>query len=94
MQFWAAAVYSGLVVSVGAHTLYYGLIQRYEATLISPLTLMTPLATIFLGVALLGDPFGPRMVLGTALALVGVLIIALRRNQVMPLLLAFWNRTQ
>ncbi len=94
LQFWAAAVYSGLVVSVGAHTLYYGLIQRYEATLISPLTLMTPLATIFLGVALLGDPFGPRMVLGTALALVGVLIIALRRNQVMPLLLAFWNRTQ
>jgi O-acetylserine/cysteine efflux transporter len=93
-RFWAAAVYSGLVVSVVAHTLYYGLIQRYEATLISPLTLMTPLATIALGVALLGDPFGPRMVLGTALALAGVLIIALRRNQVMPLLLALWNRSQ
>lgn len=93
-QFWAAAVYSGLVVSVGAHTLYYALIQRYEANLISPLTLMTPLATIALGVALLGDPFGPRMALGTTIALVGVLIIALRRNQVMPLLLAVWNRSQ
>lgn len=93
-QFWVAAVYSGLVVSVGAHTLYYALIQRYEANLISPLTLMTPLATIALGVALLSDPFGPRMAIGTAIALVGVLIIALRRNQVMPLLLAVWNRSQ
>lgn len=93
-QFWAAAVYSGIVVSVGAHTLYYGLIQRYEANLISPLTLMTPLATIALGVAILGDPFGPRMAIGTAIALVGVLIIALRGNQVMPLLLAVRNRSQ
>lgn len=93
-RFWAAAVYSGLVVSVGAHTLYYALIQRYEANLISPLTLMTPLATIALGVAILGDPFGPRMAIGTAIALMGVLIIALRRNQVMPLLLAVWNRSQ
>jgi drug/metabolite transporter (DMT)-like permease len=92
--FAAAAIYSGLVVSVGAHTLYYVLIQRYEANLISPLTLMTPLATIALGVALLGDPFGPRMAIGTAVALLGVLIIALRPNQVAPLLLAIRNRAQ
>jgi drug/metabolite transporter (DMT)-like permease len=90
----AAVIYSGLVVSVGAHTLYYGLIQRHEANLISPLTLMTPLATIALGVTLLHDPFGPRMAVGTAVALVGVLIIALRPNQVMPLLLAIRNRAQ
>lgn len=93
-RFWAATAYSGLVISVGAHTLYYALIQRYEANLISPLTLMTPLATIALGVAILGDPFGLRMAVGTAVALAGVLIIALRRNQVMPLLLAVWNRSQ
>jgi drug/metabolite transporter (DMT)-like permease len=92
--FAAAVIYSGLVVSVGAHTLYYVLIRRYEANLISPLTLMTPLATIALGVALLGDPFGPRMAIGTAVALLGVLIIALRPNQVAPLLLAIRNRAQ
>jgi len=92
--FLAAVLYSGLVVSVGAHTLYYLLIQRYEANLISPLTLMTPLATIGLGVALLHDPFGPRMLVGTTVALAGVLIIALRRNQVAPLLLAIRNRAQ
>jgi O-acetylserine/cysteine efflux transporter len=90
--FVAAALYSGLVVSVGAHTGYYFLIGRYEANLISPLTLMTPLATIALGVAIFADPFGARMMAGSVLALSGVLIIALRRNRVMPLLLAIRNR--
>ncbi|OYW90998.1 MAG: EamA family transporter, partial [Caulobacterales bacterium 32-67-6] len=71
--FLAAVVFSAVVVSVAAHTAYYGLIQRYEANLISPLTLMTPLATIALGVAIMSDPFGPRMAIGTAVALAGVL---------------------
>ncbi len=92
--FVAAVLYSGLVVSLGAHTGYYFLIGRYEANLISPLTLMTPLATIALGVAIFHDPFGPRMALGSLIALGGVLIIALRRNHVMPLLLAIRNRAQ
>ena len=92
--FVAAVLYSGLLVSVGAHTGYYFLIGRYEANLISPLTLMTPLATIALGVAIFADPFGVRMAAGSVLALTGVLIIALRRNQVMPLLLAIRNRAQ
>ena len=86
--FVAAVLFSGLFVSVLAHTLYYGLIQRHEATLISPLTLMTPLATIAMGVALTHDVFDLRMALGTALALAGVLVIALRRNQFVALALA------
>jgi O-acetylserine/cysteine efflux transporter len=90
--FLAAALYSSLVVSVLAHTLYYGLIQRYDANLISPLTLMTPLATIALGVMVTHDAFGMRMALGTAVALAGVLIIALRPNRVMPMLAALRNR--
>ncbi|MFI4964342.1 MAG: DMT family transporter [Caulobacterales bacterium] len=92
--FFAAVLYSGLAVSVGAHTVYYLLIGRYEANLISSLTLMSPLATIALGVAIFHDPFGPRMAIGSAIALTGVLIIAARRNQVMPLLLAIRNRAQ
>jgi O-acetylserine/cysteine efflux transporter len=90
--FIACALYSGIAVSVMAHTAYYGLIQRYEANLIAPLTLMTPLATIALGVAIMHDPFGVRMAAGSAVALLGVLVIALRRNQFMALLLAIRNR--
>jgi O-acetylserine/cysteine efflux transporter len=92
--FWAVVIYSALFVSVVCHTFYYLLIQRYEANLIAPLTLMTPLATIGLGVLITHDHFDARMALGAALALVGVLIVALRRNHVMPLLLLVRNRVQ
>jgi len=94
LGFWIAVAFSAFVVSVVMHTAYYGLIQRYEANLISPLTLMTPLATIAMGVAITHDYFDARMAFGAALALLGVLIIALRGNTVMPLLLAVRNRVQ
>jgi O-acetylserine/cysteine efflux transporter len=55
---------------------------------------MTPLFTIVLGVAILHDPFGVRMAIGSAVTLAGVLIIVLRGNQVMPLLMAIRNRAQ
>ncbi|HWA60828.1 MAG TPA: DMT family transporter [Caulobacteraceae bacterium] len=90
----AGVLFTSLVVSVVAHTTYYGLIQRHEATLLQPLTLMTPLGTIALGVAITHDAFGPRMALGSAVALAGVLIIALRPNHVAPLLLALRSRAQ
>lgn len=94
LPFVAAVLFSALVVSVVGHTAYYGLIQRYEANLIAPLTLMTPLMTIGLGVLITHDHFDLRMGMGAALALLGVLIIALRKNQVMPLLLLMRNRSQ
>ncbi len=81
--FVGAVLFSGLVVSVVAHTAYYGLIQRYEINLVQPLTLMTPLATILLGVLITQDAFGPRMAVGAAIALAGVLVVALRRDQVL-----------
>jgi drug/metabolite transporter (DMT)-like permease len=92
--FVTAVLFSALVVSVIGHTAYYGLIQRYEANLIAPLTLMTPLMTIGLGVLITHDHFDLKMGVGAALALIGVLIIALRKNQVMPLLLLMRNRSQ
>jgi O-acetylserine/cysteine efflux transporter len=92
--FLAAVIYSAVIVSIIAHTVYYHLIQKYEATLISPLTLMTPLATIVMGVVITKDHFDVRMGIGAALALLGVLIVALRPNHVMPLILLLRNRAQ
>jgi O-acetylserine/cysteine efflux transporter len=74
----AALLFSGLVVSVGAHTLYFRLLQQYDANLIAPLTLMTPIFTIGLGVAITGDAVGPALVLGAVIAGSGVLVILLR----------------
>ncbi len=73
-------LFSALIVSVVAHTMYYGLIQRYEANLVAPLTLMSPLMAIGFGIWLTGDRFDSRMALGTIIALIGVFIIAVRQK--------------
>jgi O-acetylserine/cysteine efflux transporter len=83
--FLAALLYSALVVSLLAHTIYYGLIGKYPANLIAPLTIMNPLMTVAMGILVMGDQFDTRMALGTGIAFCGVLIITLRRNHVMPL---------
>ena len=90
--FVAALLFSALVVSLLAHSIYYGLIGKYPANLIAPLTIMNPLLTVVLGILVTGDQFDGRMALGTSIALCGVLIIALRRNHVMPLAALVWDR--
>lgn len=80
--------FAGLVVSVGAHSAYYHLLQRHDANLLVPLTLMTPLLTIAFGAWLTGDPVGPRLLIGAGLAIAGVAIILVRpsRSLFKPLL--------
>ncbi|WP_291135756.1 DMT family transporter [Erythrobacter sp.] len=71
-------VFAGLIVSVGAHSSYYRLFQRYDANMIVPFTLLTPLLTIAFGAWLTGDPVGWRLLAGGGIALAGVAIIVLR----------------
>ncbi|UIP08020.1 DMT family transporter [Erythrobacter sp. SDW2] len=73
--------FAGLVVSVGAHSAYYHLLQRHDANLLVPLTLMTPLLTIGFGAWLTGDPIGPRLLIGAGLAIAGVAIIVIRPSR-------------
>jgi O-acetylserine/cysteine efflux transporter len=84
--FLAAVLFAALVVSVMAHTAYYGLIRRYEANLLAPLTLMTPMSAIALGVLLNGERLDARMIAGAGLALLGVLVVALRARSKSALL--------
>ncbi len=83
--FLAALLFSALVVSLLAHTVYYGLIAKYPANLIAPLTIMNPLLTVALGIVITGDEFDGRMALGTGIALSGILMITVRRSHIMPL---------
>ncbi|MCZ0734766.1 DMT family transporter [Phreatobacter sp. AB_2022a] len=84
--FVATVVYAALAVSLAGHSLFFRLVQKYEANLISTLTLMCPLMAIGLGVVLLGDRFDGRMAAGTAVVLVGVLMIVItpRRGKGRP----------
>jgi O-acetylserine/cysteine efflux transporter len=71
-------LFAGVIVSVGAHSAYFMLFQRYDANLIVPLTLLTPLLTIAFGTWLTGDTIGWPLIVGGSMALVGVAIIVIR----------------
>jgi drug/metabolite transporter (DMT)-like permease len=75
-----AVLFSALIVSMFAHTIYYGLIRIYPANLVAPLIVLNPLMTVVLGILVTRDEFGVRMAVGTIIALVGVTIITVRRN--------------
>jgi O-acetylserine/cysteine efflux transporter len=81
---WLSSLFAALGVSIFAHGAFYTLLKRYDVSLLSPLTLMTPLWGVMLGVTLLGEPFTLKFLLGGAISLVGVLVIALRPNKMMP----------
>lgn len=78
---WAVAgcaIFAGIAVSVGAHSIYYHMLQKHDANMLVPLTLLTPLLTIGFGAWLTGDPIGPRLLIGAGMAVLGVAIIVLR----------------
>ena len=73
-----AAAYAALFISVFAHGQYFRLLQRYPVNTVVPLSLMTTVWACGLGVALLGETLYPRYLLGAALILPCVWIIARR----------------
>lgn len=75
---WSGVIYSALLASVLGHGLFYWLIQRHPVSRLMPYLLLAPLFAIMLGVLFYGDTLGPRLLLGGAMVLGGVLIIALR----------------
>ena len=78
---WAALLYTVFVSSLIAHSGYYWLVSRYPVTSVTPLTTLSPVFSIVLGVWLLGDRVTARLLIGGALTLIGVTIIALRERR-------------
>lgn len=74
----ACLLFAGIVVSVGAHTAYFKLLQRHDTNQVVPLTLLSPLFTVALGAWLTNDTVGPQLLAGGAMAVAGVAIIVLR----------------
>ena len=75
---WGGALYAAFVSSLLGHGLYYTLVQRHPMAQVMPWLLLTPVFAVGLGIAFWGDRPGPRLLLGGAMVLGGVLIIALR----------------
>ena len=81
MQVLTALVLAGFAAyasSLLGHGLYYWLVQRHPVAQITPWLLLVPVFAMLLGVAFWGDQPGPRVLLGGAMVLAGVLVIALR----------------
>jgi O-acetylserine/cysteine efflux transporter len=75
-----ALVFSVIGTSIFGHGAYYYLMKKHEVTLITPLTLMTPVWAVVFGVLLLNETLSPKLALGAVIALTGVAIIALRQK--------------
>jgi O-acetylserine/cysteine efflux transporter len=79
---WAALAFAALAASLFAHTGYFYLVQRYPVTSVAPLTTLSPIFSIALGVALLGDHLTGRLIVGGICTLLGVFIITLREQRI------------
>jgi O-acetylserine/cysteine efflux transporter len=87
---WMGAAYAAFVSSLLGHGLFYVLVQRHPVAQVTPWLLIAPLLAVGLGIWVWGDRPGPRLLIGGAMVLGGVLMIALRalakaRERVPPL---------
>ena len=71
--------YSAVGATIIGHGSFYWLVQRYQINQVSPFITLSTLFAIVFGVLLLSDQITGRILLGGALTLVGVTVIA-RRN--------------
>ncbi len=78
---WGALVFTAFGASLIGHNGYYYLLQRYEVSLIAPLTLLSPILGVVFGIWILGEPMTWRITLGAAVAFVGVGVLAVRGRQ-------------
>lgn len=74
---WGTLVWAGLISSVFATSLIFWLVQRREAGRVTPYLLGSPLVSILIGWLWMGDVLTPQIVTGVAIALIGVVTVAL-----------------
>lgn len=74
---WGTVAFGALVSTVVATGLAFWLVQRRETGRITPYLLATPVVSMVVGWALLGDVLTGQILTGAALTLLGVAIVAL-----------------
>lgn len=82
--FAVALLFTVVLVNIYGHGVFYFLLQKYEATLVAPLTLMAPLIGVISGIAITGDPVTATLIAGGLLTLAGAGIVASRPNKQVP----------
>jgi O-acetylserine/cysteine efflux transporter len=79
---WTAVAYAAVAVSVIGHGGTYYLLRRYPVSIVNPGFTLAPIFGVLSGVFFLNEHLSGRVIAGTILTLVGVLIVALREGKV------------
>jgi len=75
---WCALLFTATVSSLIAHTLMFHLIAKYPVTSVAPLNVLSALVSVACGVAWFGDQLTARILIGGGIALMGVVVVAMR----------------
>jgi O-acetylserine/cysteine efflux transporter len=75
---WAALLFTAFGASLIGHNGYYYLLQRYEVSVIAPLSLLSPILGVVFGIWVLDEPLTARLMLGATIAFIGVGVLAIR----------------
>lgn len=74
VDFWTP-LYSAIGASIVGHGVVYYLLGKYPVSKVTPLLLPTPIIATFLGIWIFGDILGWKLVVGSSLTLLGVLML-------------------
>ncbi len=75
-----AVAWLGVLGSFVAYVCFFFLIEHLGATVAAMVTFMFPVVGVALGVLLLGERMDVRLILGTVLVLMGIMVVTLRHN--------------
>ena len=72
---WAAFGFQVVIVTFASYLLWFWLVRHYPATRLAAFTLLTPIFGLLAGVALLGEPVTPRLVLALGAVVLGIALV-------------------
>ena len=87
-----ALLWLGLLGSFLAFVLLYFLIAHLDATIASMVTYLFPVVGVTLGVVFLGEVLDARLVIGTGLVVIGIVVVSLRYDQVVRVVTGWRGR--
>ncbi|MEX6502911.1 DMT family transporter [Pseudomonas zhanjiangensis] len=73
---WLSLAYQSLMVCFASFLIWFALLRRYLASRLGVLSFLTPLFGVILGAWLLDEAIEPGFVLGSALALTGIVLVS------------------
>ncbi len=80
-QHWGVLLYAILGVSLLGHGGAYFLLRRYPVSIVNPGFTLAPILGILSGIYFLGEQLSNRVIIGSAMTLLGVLIVTLRESK-------------